>query len=147
MLLLITSTIQYSVFGSIRFKSKRLKKVCGQWQKQPHPVNRFEFPHFGRHPALYRGCYTLVRVYFPPFRYLSGMKRWVTEIRAIDPLNPERGLVTWGGPDVEAESFDAAEKWCRERLGYCRVIGELVVEIPWSVAEYAEVLFGAHRDN
>ena len=56
------------------------------------------------------------------------MKRWVTEIRAIDPVDGE--LKTWGGPNVPGLTFGMAEQYCRENLGYCRVIGELVSEIP-----------------
>lgn len=55
------------------------------------------------------------------------MKTWLTEIRAIDPIDGE--LKTWAGPKIQAETFEDAEKCCEENgLGYCVVIGELIFE-------------------
>jgi len=74
------------------------------------------------------------------------MKRWVTEIKAIDPNAPDKGVILWFGPYVEANTREEAEKYCQERLGYCKVVGELVEEIPWSIAEHA-VKLNSNRDN
>ena len=53
----------------------------------------------------------------------------------------------WGGPNIEAETQKAAEEYCQENgLGYCKVIGELIEEIPWSIAEHAVELY-SNRDN
>lgn len=56
------------------------------------------------------------------------MKWFVTEIKAIDPLTGE--LKTWCGPHVPGIDFTDAERYCAENLGFCKVIGELVAEIP-----------------
>lgn len=65
------------------------------------------------------------------------MKLWVTEIRAIDPVNPDRGLVTYGGPNVPGFTQKRAEQYCKDNgLGYCKVIGELVAEIPCKKGSY-----------
>lgn len=53
---------------------------------------------------------------------------FLTELRAFDPLTNEMKL--WGGDNVEADSFEEAEKWCKENKGYLKVIGRLVSEIP-----------------
>jgi hypothetical protein len=53
---------------------------------------------------------------------------FLTEIRAVDPTDGK--LKTWAGPEVEAPSFSLAEDYCRDRLGYCRVVGQLVMTIP-----------------
>jgi len=74
------------------------------------------------------------------------MKRWCTEIKAIDPNDPDRGIIIWCGPEVEANTLEEAEKYCQERLGYCKVVGELIEEIPWSIAEHA-VKLNSNRDN
>jgi hypothetical protein len=54
--------------------------------------------------------------------------KFTTTIRAVDPLTGD--LKTYFGPYIEAISWDDAEKQCREKLGYCRVHGILVAEIP-----------------
>jgi hypothetical protein len=65
------------------------------------------------------------------------MKIWLTEILAIDPNNPERGLVKWCGPDIKALTEQHAKEYCQNNgLGYCRVIGELVMEIPCKKGTY-----------
>ena len=57
------------------------------------------------------------------------MKLWVTEIIAIDPLSGE--LKKYGGPEVRGINAQAAWDYCQQNgLGYCRVQGELVAEIP-----------------
>lgn len=48
------------------------------------------------------------------------MKKWVTEIRAIDPITNE--LRTFAGPSIQAESAEDAHRYCQENgLGYCRI--------------------------
>jgi len=75
------------------------------------------------------------------------MKRWVTEIKAIDPNAPDKGVILWFGPYVEANTLEEAEKYCQDNgLGYCKVIGKLIEEIPWSIAEHA-VKLNSNRDN
>lgn len=74
------------------------------------------------------------------------MKRWCTEIQAIDPNATDKGVILWFGPYVEANTLEEAKKYCQERLGYCKVVGELIEEIPWSVAEHA-VKLNSNRDN
>jgi hypothetical protein len=57
------------------------------------------------------------------------MKKWLTELRAIDPGTGE--LKTWCGPDIEAPTATLAREYCDNNgLGYLTVIGELLVEIP-----------------
>lgn len=57
------------------------------------------------------------------------MKLWVTEIRAIDPVDGE--MKTWAGPNVPGISWGFAEQYCQDNgLGYCKVIGQLIAEIP-----------------
>lgn len=54
--------------------------------------------------------------------------KFVTEISAFDPQTGQ--LCTWAGPDVEAESAEAAAEFCQQNgLGYCRIAGEWVDEI------------------
>ncbi|MDO6389051.1 hypothetical protein Q4E40_02845 [Pontibacter sp. BT731] len=69
------------------------------------------------------------------------MKQWVTEIMALDPTAPERGLVKYGGPEVPGNTQEEAEVYCQENgLGYCKVIGELICEFPESFAPFASIL-------
>ena len=57
------------------------------------------------------------------------MKQYVTEIKAISPVDGE--LKTYCGPEVPGISFSDAQAYCENNgLGYCKVIGELVAEIP-----------------
>lgn len=51
-----------------------------------------------------------------------------TEIQAIDPLTGE--MKEWCGPNIQAISWQMAEQHCREKLGYCKVVGILESEIP-----------------
>jgi hypothetical protein len=62
------------------------------------------------------------------------MKIFCTEIRAIDPHTGE--MKTWCGENIEALSFNDAVKWCRENMGYLKVLGELAVEIPCKEGTY-----------
>ena len=58
------------------------------------------------------------------------MKLFATEIRAIDPV--DGNMKTFAGPNVPAISWSFAERYCQDNgLGYCRVIGQLVAEIPF----------------
>jgi hypothetical protein len=57
------------------------------------------------------------------------MKQWVTEIKAISPNHGE--IAVYGGPNVPGLTLTHAQQYCEENgLGYCRVIGELISEIP-----------------
>jgi len=52
------------------------------------------------------------------------MKTWVTEIRTID------GNI-WHGPNMKGLTSAMAQKWCDENgMGYCKIIGQLIMEIP-----------------
>lgn len=74
------------------------------------------------------------------------MKKFTTEIRAIDPDDNEIKL--WQGPHISANDFVAAEKYCQENgLGYCKVIGELVDEIGWNMALFASKLDEINNNN
>lgn len=57
------------------------------------------------------------------------MKTWVTSIYAKSPIDGE--IKEYGGPNVPGINVKDAEKYCEENgLGYCKVIGELICEIP-----------------
>lgn len=63
------------------------------------------------------------------------MKLWVTEIKAYDPITGE--LKTWCGPEVPGINHKDAENYCQDNgLGYCKVLGELVAEIPCKDGTY-----------
>jgi hypothetical protein len=69
------------------------------------------------------------------------MKQWVTEIKAIDPVNPERGIITYAGPEVPGNTHQEAEQYCQENgLGYCKVLGTLEAEFPQSFAPFCQIL-------
>jgi hypothetical protein len=53
---------------------------------------------------------------------------WLTEIQAVDP---ETGvLCKWSGPRVEADTKHEAYNYLQTNgLGYCRVLGKLIVDI------------------
>lgn len=54
---------------------------------------------------------------------------YCTEIRAINPVTGQ--LSTWAGPNVPGISFKTAEEYCQQNgLGYCKVIGRAIAEIP-----------------
>lgn len=54
---------------------------------------------------------------------------YVTELNAIDPRDGQ--LKNWCGPNVPGISFEDARWYCDNNgLGYLRVVGELVAEIP-----------------
>jgi hypothetical protein len=62
------------------------------------------------------------------------MKIWVTEIKALEAITGK--MKTWGGENVEAPTWELAQKWCDENKGYLKVIGELVAEIPCKEGTY-----------
>lgn len=72
------------------------------------------------------------------------MKQWVTEIKAIDPVDGE--MKTWGGPTVPGISLRFAKEYCQNNgLGYCKVIGQLIAQIPCKT-DSAEADFGNRLD-
>jgi len=67
------------------------------------------------------------------------VKKYATEILAIDPI--DREMKTWTGPIIEAQSESNAFDFCQNNgLGYCNIVGEVVGEIPYSIAEFASFL-------
>jgi hypothetical protein len=53
---------------------------------------------------------------------------FTTIINAIDPLDGK--LKVWGGPNIEAESWELGEMFLQSNgLGYCKIDGTLVKEI------------------
>lgn len=67
--------------------------------------------------------------------------RYCTEIKAIDPVDGE--MKTWEGEHIEANTYEEAVEYCHENKGYLKVIGELVLEIPWNMVGFARY----HSDN
>ena len=55
-------------------------------------------------------------------------KPYVTEFKAIDPY--DNSLKKWSGETIWAESWEAAQNWCKNNKGHLLVIGELYTEIP-----------------
>ena len=73
--------------------------------------------------AYSRGGATVPAVLF------SSMKYYVAEIRALSSATGE--MTVWAGPIVPGISFRDAQAYCENNgLGYCRVTGLLVAEIP-----------------
>lgn len=63
------------------------------------------------------------------------IKLWVTEITAISPITGD--MTKYGGPDVPGISASDAQSYCENNgLGYCKVIGELVADIPCKKGTY-----------
>jgi hypothetical protein len=57
------------------------------------------------------------------------MKFWYTEIKAISPV--DGALKVYCGPNVPGINEKTAQEYCENNgLGYCKVIGELIAEIP-----------------
>lgn len=68
------------------------------------------------------------------------LRTYITEVKAIDPSNPAGGLRIWSGPNIQAISWGMAEKYLQEnKLGYCKIVGELVQIIP--VSDKGDPLF------
>lgn len=60
---------------------------------------------------------------------INHMKLFATEITAICHLTNR--LIKWGGPNVPGIDEASAQEYCQQNgLGYCKVIGELICEIP-----------------
>lgn len=58
-----------------------------------------------------------------------NMKKWTTTIKALDPMT--NILKSWGGPHICAPSWKIAQEYCNiNGLGYCKVDGELIAEVP-----------------
>lgn len=63
------------------------------------------------------------------------MKFWCTTITAIDPITTE--MKSWCGPNVPGINKADAERYCQKNgLGYCKVDGELIAEIPCIEGSY-----------
>jgi len=63
------------------------------------------------------------------------MKKWVTEIKAIDPMTNEPKK--WMGPYITAPTMEDAIEYCQKNgLGYCKVTGQLISEIPCKEGSY-----------
>lgn len=63
------------------------------------------------------------------------MNLYVTTIRAISPIDGE--LRSYGGPNVPGISFADAQAYCENNgLGYCKVDGLLISEIPCKPGTY-----------
>lgn len=57
------------------------------------------------------------------------MKQWTTEISAHDPATSV--LKVWCGPHVPGISLQDAQQYCNDHgLGYCKVSGQLISEVP-----------------
>lgn len=55
------------------------------------------------------------------------MNLYATEIKAINPHTNELRL--WAGPNVKGVSFQDAQNYCDDNIGYCKVVGLLVADI------------------
>lgn len=67
-------------------------------------------------------------IYSEDTQDLKIMKRWATEIIAIDPADGE--LKTWAGPQILAWSREHAEHIIQNSgLGFCRLLGTVEEEI------------------
>lgn len=63
------------------------------------------------------------------------MKWFVTEIHAVCPVM--HSMYKWVGPNVPGIDMATAQEYCNNNgLGYCKVIGELVAEIPCKEGSY-----------
>jgi len=63
------------------------------------------------------------------------MNQYVTSITAVDPKDGQ--LKEWGGPNVPGITQADAERYCQQNgLGYCRIDGILVAEIPCREGTY-----------
>jgi hypothetical protein len=72
-------------------------------------------------------------------------RRWVTEIRAIDPDDGQ--IKMWHGPIVYGENEKEARQYCDTHLlGYCEIVGLFICTINRSKSEKI-TLFYRGRDN
>lgn len=63
------------------------------------------------------------------------MNIYVTEICAIDPQ--DGSMKRYEGPNVPGISTSDAEAYCQNNgLGYCKIIGTLVAEIPCNTGTF-----------
>jgi hypothetical protein len=63
------------------------------------------------------------------------MNLYITEIKALSPHTGE--LKTYCGPEVPGISFADAQNYCENNgLGYCKVVGLLIAEIPCKEGTY-----------
>ena len=63
------------------------------------------------------------------------MNLYTTIIKAISPVDDE--LKVYAGPNVQGISFTDAQNYCNNNgLGYCKVIGLIVTEIPCKEGTY-----------
>jgi hypothetical protein len=61
---------------------------------------------------------------------------WVTELDAICPYT-DRGIVKFCGPEVPGYTIEDAQHYCNTNgLGYLRVLGPLLSEIPCKPGTY-----------
>lgn len=55
---------------------------------------------------------------------------WLTEIEAVNPDTEE--LCLWAGPRIWADTEEEAKEFCQKHdLGYCKILGRLIDEIPY----------------
>ena len=67
---------------------------------------------------------------------------YVTEIIAISPITGS--LITFAGPNVPGVNIATAQEYCQANgLGYCNVIGKLVMEIPCKEGTHIPDMKGA----
>lgn len=65
----------------------------------------------------------------------DGQKLYCTEIKAISPHDKE--MYSYAGPHVPGISFKDAQDYCENNgLGYCKVTGVLIAEIPCKPGTY-----------
>ena len=58
------------------------------------------------------------------------LNTYITELKAICPIDGT--LKTWAGQNIQALSFSDAERICQTNgMGYLKVVGQLVSEIPY----------------
>lgn len=63
------------------------------------------------------------------------MNLYITTIKAVSPIDGE--LKSYEGPNVQGISFEDAQNYCENNgLGYCKVDGLLVAEIPCKNGSY-----------
>lgn len=64
------------------------------------------------------------------------MDMYITEIKAECPYTGQMKI--WGGPNVPGINLQDAQNYCENNgLGYCKVIGKLVAEIPCKEGTYS----------